>query len=164
MAFDHTLRGKGLGRLSVDNPALRQAASVVLHAIRTDRLGLCVASGWVLLPPRIAASLSPLPFDLERRVLNRYPPARTAGEAAEHGVHLVAAARLPPPVRPDTPGAATWTARGFLGPELGLTTRGGGKSLKTRDGFHPRWRQLVRVHRLRSLAVFEASAPARATP
>ena len=73
MAFDHTLRGKGLGRLSVDNPALRQAASMVLRAIRTDRLGLCVASGWALLPPRIAASLSPLSFDLERRVLNRYP-------------------------------------------------------------------------------------------
>jgi hypothetical protein len=32
-----------------------------------------VSSGWVLLPPRIAASLSPLPFDLEQRVLNRYP-------------------------------------------------------------------------------------------
>jgi hypothetical protein len=32
-----------------------------------------VPSGWVLLPPSIAASLSPLPFDLERRVLNRYP-------------------------------------------------------------------------------------------
>jgi hypothetical protein len=32
-----------------------------------------VSSGWVLLPPAIAASLSPLSFDLERRVLNRYP-------------------------------------------------------------------------------------------
>ena len=28
---------------------------------------------WVLLPPSIAASLSPLSFDLEKRVLNRYP-------------------------------------------------------------------------------------------
>jgi hypothetical protein len=27
----------------------------------------------VLLPPRIAAALSPLSFDLERRVLNHYP-------------------------------------------------------------------------------------------
>jgi hypothetical protein len=32
-----------------------------------------VSSGWVLLPPGIAAALSPLSFDLERRVLNRYP-------------------------------------------------------------------------------------------
>jgi hypothetical protein len=32
-----------------------------------------VSSGWVLLPPSIAASLSPLSFDLERRVLNHYP-------------------------------------------------------------------------------------------
>jgi len=32
-----------------------------------------VSSGWVLLPPAIAASLSPLSFDLGRRVLNRYP-------------------------------------------------------------------------------------------
>ena len=34
---------------------------------------MSVSSGWVLLPPGIAASLSPLSFDLERRVLNRYP-------------------------------------------------------------------------------------------
>ena len=31
---------------------------------------MSVSSGWVLLPPGIAASLSPLSFDLERRVLN----------------------------------------------------------------------------------------------
>ena len=39
----------------------------------SDRLPVSVSSGWVLLPPSIAASLSPLSFDLERRVLNRYP-------------------------------------------------------------------------------------------
>jgi hypothetical protein len=32
-----------------------------------------VSSGWVLLPLSIAAALSPLSFDLERRVLNRDP-------------------------------------------------------------------------------------------
>ena len=73
VAFDHTLRGKGLGRLAIDNPALRQAAAAVLHAVRDDRLLLYASSGWVLLPPGIAAALSPLSFDLERRVLNRYP-------------------------------------------------------------------------------------------
>jgi hypothetical protein len=31
-----------------------------------------VSSGWVL-PPGITTALSPLSFDLERRVLNRYP-------------------------------------------------------------------------------------------
>jgi hypothetical protein len=72
VAFDHTLRGKGMGRLAADNPALRRAASVVLRTIRTDRLELFVAGGWVL-PPSIAASLSPLSFDLEKRVLNHYP-------------------------------------------------------------------------------------------
>ena len=80
VAFDHTLRGKGMGRLAIDNPALRQAASVVLHAIRSDRLDLCVSSGWVLLPPSIAAALSPLSFDLERRVLNRYPRCELPGK------------------------------------------------------------------------------------
>jgi hypothetical protein len=73
VAFDHTTRGKGTGRLRRDNPALRQAAAAVLHAIRQDCLPLCVSSGWVLLPHRIAAALSPLSFDLERRVLNHYP-------------------------------------------------------------------------------------------
>jgi hypothetical protein len=73
VAFDHTLRGKGMGRLSARNPALRGAASVVLRAVRTDRLELFVSGGWVVLPPSIAAALSPLSFDLERRVLNRYP-------------------------------------------------------------------------------------------
>ena len=34
---------------------------------------MSVSSGWVVLPPGIAAALSPLSFDLERRVLNRYP-------------------------------------------------------------------------------------------
>jgi hypothetical protein len=72
VAFDHTLRGEGTGRLSVNNPALRRVATMLLHAIRTDRLELFVSSGWVLLPPSIAAALSPLSFDLERRVLNRY--------------------------------------------------------------------------------------------
>ena len=56
---------------AVQTPALRQAASVVLQAICTDRLDLCVAGGWVLLPPRIAAALSPLSFDLERLMLSR---------------------------------------------------------------------------------------------
>jgi len=56
-----------------DNPALRQAAAAVLRAVRNDRLLLSVSSGWVLLPPSIAASLSPLSFDVERRVLNHYP-------------------------------------------------------------------------------------------
>ena len=73
VAFDHTLRGRGLGRLASDNPALRRAAAVALRAVRDDRLPLSVSSGWVLLPPGIAALLSPLSFDLERRVLNRYP-------------------------------------------------------------------------------------------
>ena len=73
LAFDHTLRGRGTGRLRVDNPALRQAAAAVLQAVRHDRLPLYASSGWVLLPPRIAAALSPLSFDLERRVLNHYP-------------------------------------------------------------------------------------------
>ena len=73
VAFDHTARGKGLERLHVDNPALRQAAAAVLREIRNDRLAVRVSSGWVLLPPTIAAELSPLSFDLERRVLNRYP-------------------------------------------------------------------------------------------
>jgi hypothetical protein len=73
LAFDHTARGKGTGRLRADNPALRQAAAAVLRAVRDDRLPLYVSSGWVLLPPSIAASLSPLSFDLEKRVLNHYP-------------------------------------------------------------------------------------------
>jgi hypothetical protein len=73
VAFDHTLRGKGMGRLCADNPALRQAATVVLRAVRTDRLELFVSGGWVVLSPGIAAALSPLSFDLERRVLNHYP-------------------------------------------------------------------------------------------
>ena len=73
VAFDHTARGKGLERLRVDNPALRQAAAAVLRAVRNDRLPVYVSSGWVLLPPTIAAALSPLSFDLERRVLNHYP-------------------------------------------------------------------------------------------
>jgi hypothetical protein len=73
----------GARRLCADNPALRHAAAAVLHAIRNDRLPLCVSSGWVLLPPGIAASLS---------------------------LYLVAGARVPPPVRPDAPGAATWVA------------------------------------------------------
>ena len=47
--------------------------TMVLRAVRNDRLPLSVSSGWVLLPPSIAAALSPLSFDLERRVLNRYP-------------------------------------------------------------------------------------------
>jgi hypothetical protein len=34
---------------------------------------LSVSGGWVLLPPNIAAALSPLSFDLARRVLNHYP-------------------------------------------------------------------------------------------
>ena len=66
-------RGKSLERLRADNPALRQAAAAVLRAVRNDRLLVSVSSGWVLLPPAIAASLSPLSFDLGRRVLNRYP-------------------------------------------------------------------------------------------
>jgi hypothetical protein len=73
VAFDHTTRGKGLERLRADNPALRQAAAAVLRAVRNDRLPVSVSGGWVLLPPGIAAALSPLSFDLERRVLNRYP-------------------------------------------------------------------------------------------
>ena len=73
VAFDHTTRGKGLERLRADNPALRQAAAAVLRAVRNDRLPVSVSSGWVLLPPGIAAALSPLSFDLERRVLNHYP-------------------------------------------------------------------------------------------
>ena len=73
VAFDHTARGKSLERLRADNPALRQAAAAVLRAVRNDRLPVSVSSGWVLLPPGIAASLSPLSFDLERRVLNHYP-------------------------------------------------------------------------------------------
>ena len=36
---------------------------------------------------------------------------RAAREATEHGVDLVAGARVPPAVRPDAPGAATWAAR-----------------------------------------------------
>ena len=73
VAFDHTARGKSLERLRADNPALCQAAAAVLRAVRNDRLTVSVSSGWVLLPPGIAAALSPLSFDLERRVLNRYP-------------------------------------------------------------------------------------------
>ena len=73
VAFDHTARGKGLERLRVDNPALRRAAAAVLRAVRNDRLPVYVSGGWVLLPPTIAAALSPLSFDLERRVLNHYP-------------------------------------------------------------------------------------------
>jgi hypothetical protein len=73
VAFDHMARGKSLGRLRADNPALCQAAAAVLRAVRNDRLTVSVSSGWVLLPPGIAAALSPLSFDLERRVLNRYP-------------------------------------------------------------------------------------------
>src|SRR5215470_8842131 len=73
VTFDHTLRGKGMGSLAVDNPALLRAAAAVLRAVRDDRLPLYVSSGWVLLPPGLAAALSPLSFDLERRVLNRYP-------------------------------------------------------------------------------------------
>ena len=73
VAFDHTAWGKGMGRLRVNNSALRQAAAAVLRAIRDDRLPLYVSSGWVLLPPTIAAALSPLSFDLERRVLNHDP-------------------------------------------------------------------------------------------
>jgi hypothetical protein len=41
--------------------------------VRNDRLPVSVSGGWVLLPPGIAASLSSLSFDLEKRVLNRYP-------------------------------------------------------------------------------------------
>jgi hypothetical protein len=73
VAFDHTARGTGLERLCAENPALRQAAAAVLCAVRNDRLPVSVSSGWVLLPPSIAAALSPLSFDLERRVLNRDP-------------------------------------------------------------------------------------------
>jgi hypothetical protein len=73
VVFDHTARGKSLERLRADNPALRQAAAAVLRAVRNDRLPVSVSSGWVLLPPSIAAALSPLSFDLERRVLNHYP-------------------------------------------------------------------------------------------
>jgi hypothetical protein len=73
VAFDHTARGTGLERLRADNPALRQAAAAVLRAVRNDRLPVSVCSGWVLPPPSIGASLSPLSFDLERRVLNHYP-------------------------------------------------------------------------------------------
>ena len=43
---------------------------MVLCAVRTDRLELFVSGGWMLLPPSIAAALSPLSFGLERRVLN----------------------------------------------------------------------------------------------
>jgi hypothetical protein len=46
---------------------LRQAAAAVLRAVRNARLPVSVSSGWVLLPPSIAASPSPLSFDLERR-------------------------------------------------------------------------------------------------
>src|ERR671932_2068921 len=73
VAFDHTARCKSLERLRTDNPALRQAAAAVLRAVRNDRLPVSVSGGWVLLPPGIAASLSSLSFDLEKRVLNRYP-------------------------------------------------------------------------------------------
>src|SRR5262252_4170299 len=104
-------RGKGLERLRADNPALRQAAAAVLRAVRNDRLPLYVSSGWVLLPPAIAASLSPLSFDLEQAGAQSLPAPRAARDAAEHGLHLVAGARVPPAVRPDTPGAATWAAR-----------------------------------------------------
>jgi hypothetical protein len=73
LAFDHSVRGKGLGRLRITNPWLRRAGAAVLRAIHDDRLELHVSSGWVLLPPDIAAALSPLSFILEKRVLNRYP-------------------------------------------------------------------------------------------
>ena len=60
--------------MRADNLPLHQAGAAVLRAVRHDRLPVSVSSGWVLLPPpSIAASLSPLSFDLERRVLNRYP-------------------------------------------------------------------------------------------
>ena len=53
---------------------LCNSRDVVLRAARTDRLELFVSGGWVLVSPGIASALSPLFFDLERRVLNRYPP------------------------------------------------------------------------------------------
>src|ERR671932_1993273 len=74
VAFDHTARSKGLERLRADNSALRQAAAAVLRAVRNDRLPVSVSSGWVLLPPSIAAAPSPLPFDVERRGANPPPP------------------------------------------------------------------------------------------
>jgi hypothetical protein len=70
--LSHTVRGSAL-RLGSRNPYLRRAAAEVLREIRTDRLPLHVSSGWVLLPWRIAALLSPLSFDLEKRVLNHWP-------------------------------------------------------------------------------------------
>jgi hypothetical protein len=33
IAFDHTLRGTGIGRLAGSNPALRRPASLVLRTI-----------------------------------------------------------------------------------------------------------------------------------
>lgn len=68
----HTFRG-GTLRLGSRNRYLRRAAAQVLREIRTDRLPLHVSSGWVLLPWWIAALLSPLSFDLEKRVLNCWP-------------------------------------------------------------------------------------------
>ena len=73
VALNHTARGKSLERLRADNPALCQAAAAVLRAVRNDRLPVYVSGGWVLLPPTLAALLSPLSFDLGRRVLNHYP-------------------------------------------------------------------------------------------
>ena len=84
VAFDHTARGKSLERLRADNRALRQAAAAVLRAVRNDRLPLYVSSGWVLLPPTIAAALSPLSFDLERRVLNHYRAASGEVDRQRH--------------------------------------------------------------------------------
>jgi hypothetical protein len=68
----HTVLGSAL-RLGSRDRYLRRAAAEVLREIRTDRLPLHVSSGWVLLPWRIAALLSPLSFDLEKRVLNHWP-------------------------------------------------------------------------------------------
>jgi hypothetical protein len=45
VAFDHTRGGKRLGRLGSNNLALPQAASVILRAVRNDRLRLSVSSG-----------------------------------------------------------------------------------------------------------------------
>jgi len=56
VAFDHTARGKGLERLRVGNPALRQAAAAVLRAVRNDRLPLWVSSGSGARRARVAGS------------------------------------------------------------------------------------------------------------
>ena len=118
VAFDHTARGKSLERLCADDPALHQADAAVLRAVRNDRLPLCVSSGWVLLPPGIAASLSPLSFDLERRVLSRYPRRELPVKLQSQAYTGSQVRGVPAAVRPDAPGAARLAARGLRGTSM----------------------------------------------